>query len=111
MLGIKGDITKESINDAFKNLKHFSSDLWCKPWYFNSTVGTNVSNNTDITVIPQDGKMVQTEDCFDDRRAARQPARPDPGEGEGARPELLIPITSHDQEAGSLQPRCRALTS
>ena len=65
MLGIQGDITKESVNEAFKNLKNFSSDLWCKPWYFDSTVGSNVSNNTDITVTPQDGKMVQTEDCFE----------------------------------------------
>ena len=24
-----------------------------------------MSNNTDITVTPQDGKMVQTEDCFE----------------------------------------------
>ena len=40
MLGIKGDITKESVNAAFKALKNFSSDLWCKPWYFDSTVGS-----------------------------------------------------------------------
>ena len=73
MLGIKGDITKESINAAFKGLKDFSSDLWCKPWYFDSTVGKNVSNNTDITVTPQDGKMVQTEDCFE---IAELPANP-----------------------------------
>jgi branched-chain amino acid transport system substrate-binding protein len=73
MLGIKGDITKESINDAFKNLKQFSSDLWCKPWYFNSTGGSNVSNNNDITVVPQDGKMVQKEDCFP---IAELPANP-----------------------------------
>ena len=29
--GIEGDITKESVNAAFKNLKNFDSDLWCKP--------------------------------------------------------------------------------
>ncbi len=46
-------------------MKNFSSDLWCKPWYFDSTIGKNVSNNTDITVTPQDGKMVQSEDCFE----------------------------------------------
>ena len=55
--------TKESVNAAFKGLKNFSSDLWCQPWYFNSTVGKNVSNNMDITVTPQDGKMVQAGDC------------------------------------------------
>jgi branched-chain amino acid transport system substrate-binding protein len=65
LLGIKGDITKDSVNAAFKALKNFSSDLWCKPWYYSSTIGKNVSNNVDITVTPQDGKMVQTEDCFE----------------------------------------------
>ncbi len=40
LLGIKGDITKESVNEAFKNVKNFTSDLWCKPWYFDSTVGS-----------------------------------------------------------------------
>jgi branched-chain amino acid transport system substrate-binding protein len=65
LLGIEGDITKESVNEAFKGMKNFTSDLWCKPWYFDSTTGFNVSNNTDLTVVPKDGKMVQTEDCFD----------------------------------------------
>ncbi len=65
LLSIQGDITVESVNTAFQNVKNFSSDLWCKPWYYSSTIGKNVSNNTDITVAPQDGKMVQTEDCFE----------------------------------------------
>ena len=56
--------TVESVNAAFKAIKNFSSDLWCKPWYYDSTVGKNVSNNNDITVTPKDGKMVQAEDCF-----------------------------------------------
>ena len=56
---------RRASTQAFKSVKNFSSDLWCKPWYFDSTVGKNVSNNTDITVAPQDGKMVQTEDCFE----------------------------------------------
>jgi branched-chain amino acid transport system substrate-binding protein len=65
LLGIQGDITKESVNAAFKGIKNFTSDIWCKPWYFDSTVGKNVSNNTDITVTPQGDKMVQSEDCFE----------------------------------------------
>ncbi len=85
MLSIKGDITKQSVNDAFKNLKNFSSDLWCKPWYFSSTVGSNVSNNTDITVTPQDGKMVKKEDCFE---IAELPANP------------LAQIRAKEQELG-----------
>ena len=73
MLGIQGDITKESVNAAFKAMKNFTSDLWCKPWYFDSTVGKNVSNNTDLTVAPKDGNMVQVEDCF---AIAELPANP-----------------------------------
>ncbi len=65
LLGIQGDITKESVNAAFKAVKNFPSDLWCKPWYYDSTVGSNVSNNYDITVVPRDGVMVKTEDCFE----------------------------------------------
>ena len=65
LLGIEGDITKESVNAAFKGVKNFVSDIWCKPWYFDSTTGFNVSNNTDLTVVPRDGTMVQTEECFD----------------------------------------------
>ena len=64
LLSIKGDITKESVNAAFKAVKNFTSDIWCKPWYFDSTVGQNVSNNNDLTVVPMDKKMVQKEDCF-----------------------------------------------
>ena len=28
-------------------------------------MGSNVSNNTDLTVAPQDGNMVQVEECFE----------------------------------------------
>ena len=65
LLGIDGDITKESVNAAFKAVKNFHSDIFCKPWYYDSTTGQNVSNNWDLTVAPQDGKMVKTEDCFE----------------------------------------------
>jgi branched-chain amino acid transport system substrate-binding protein len=65
LLGIDGDITKESVNAAFKAVKNFHSDIWCKPWYYDSTTGQNVSNNWDLTVTPKDGKMVKTEDCFE----------------------------------------------
>jgi len=73
LMSIKGDITKESVNAAFKAVKNFKSDMWCKPWYFDSTVGQNVSNNNDITVVPKDGNMVQKEDCF---AIAELPANP-----------------------------------
>ena len=37
----------------------------CAPWYYDSTTGSNVSNNIDLTVAPEDGNMVQVEDCFE----------------------------------------------
>ena len=54
------------MNAAFKGLvKPLPSDLLCKPWDFDSTVGFHPPNNTDITVAPQDGNMAQVEDCFE----------------------------------------------
>jgi len=73
LMSIKGDITKASVNAAFKAVKNFKSDMWCKPWYFDSAVGQNVSNNNDTTVTPKDGNMVQKEDCF---AIAELPANP-----------------------------------
>ena len=73
LMGIKGDINKDTVNAAFKGIKNFSSDLWCKPWYYDSTVGSNVSNNVDITVSPKGGKMVQVENCF---QIAAMPSNP-----------------------------------
>ena len=65
LLSIDGDITKESVNDAIFNLKGMASDMLCKPWYYQNGSSANVSNNTDRTVTPQDGNMVQQEDCFE----------------------------------------------
>jgi len=65
LLSIDGDITKESVNEAILNLKGMASDMLCKPWYYQNGSSANVSNNTDRTVTPQDGNMVQQEDCFE----------------------------------------------
>jgi branched-chain amino acid transport system substrate-binding protein len=65
LLGIEGDITKESVNEAFRSITNFVSDIWCAPWYYESGTGSNVSNNIDLTVAPEDGNMVQVEECFE----------------------------------------------
>jgi len=65
LLGIEGEITKESVNEAFRSVTNFTSDIFCKPWYFDSGTGSNVSNNVDITVAPRGGAMIQVEDCFE----------------------------------------------
>jgi len=91
LMGIQGDITKETVNEAFKNVKNFVSDIWCAPWYFESGTGSNVSNNIDLTVAPEDGNMVQVEECFeiadlpgnplDEIRAAEEENSLNTGEG------------------------------
>jgi branched-chain amino acid transport system substrate-binding protein len=61
--GINGEYTAKSVNEAFKNVKDFKTDILCKPWYYGDAP-LHIPNNTDRTVTPQGGKMVQKEDCF-----------------------------------------------
>jgi branched-chain amino acid transport system substrate-binding protein len=63
LLKIKGDPTVDSVNEAFKNVKGFKTDILCKPWYFGDAP-THVPNNTDRTTTPKGGVMAQKEDCF-----------------------------------------------
>jgi branched-chain amino acid transport system substrate-binding protein len=63
LLKVKGDYTFESVNEAFKNMEGFKTDILCKPWYFGDGP-THVPNNTDWTTTPKGGKMVIKEDCF-----------------------------------------------
>ena len=60
--GIKGDVTKESVNEAFKDTKDFKTDILCKPWSWGGE--QYLSNYADRTIVPQDHKFVQKEDCF-----------------------------------------------
>ena len=71
-MGEGAEYTVESVNQAIYDLSGAESDMLCKPWYYSSGIssdqfpnGANVSNNTDRTVTPMGGKMVQAEDCFE----------------------------------------------
>jgi branched-chain amino acid transport system substrate-binding protein len=57
-------LTKEGINEAILNIKNYKTDVLCKPWYFQK-MKLHVPNNTDRTVTPKDGKMVEAEGCTD----------------------------------------------
>ncbi len=57
-------LTKEGINKAVLGIKNYKTDILCKPWYFQK-MKLHVPNNTDLTVTPKDGKMVQSEGCTD----------------------------------------------
>ena len=63
LLGVSGDITAETTNKAFKDVKDFKTDILCKPWYYGDGP-THIPNNTDWTTTPQGGKMVIKEECF-----------------------------------------------
>jgi branched-chain amino acid transport system substrate-binding protein len=63
-MGEGAEYNVETVNAAIYALTNAESDMLCKPWYYSSGTGSNVSNNTDRTVVPQDGNMVQKEDCF-----------------------------------------------
>ena len=64
LLDIKGDITAESVNEAFKNVKDFKTDILCKPWYYGEAP-LHIPNNVDRTTTPKDGVMVEKEGCFE----------------------------------------------
>jgi branched-chain amino acid transport system substrate-binding protein len=64
MLGINGDVNKDSVNEAFKNIKDFKTDMLCKPYYYGEAP-LHIPNNTDITVTPKNGTMVEKEGCFE----------------------------------------------
>jgi branched-chain amino acid transport system substrate-binding protein len=57
-------LTKEGINKAILGIKNYKTDILCKPWYFQE-MKLHVPNNTDRTVTPKDGKMVEKEGCTD----------------------------------------------
>ncbi len=64
LLGVKGDFTVKTVNDAFKGVKNFKTDILCEPWYYGDAP-LHIPNHTDCTTTPRDGVMVLKEDCFD----------------------------------------------
>jgi branched-chain amino acid transport system substrate-binding protein len=64
MLKIDGEVNKDSVNEAFKNIEGFKTDMLCKPYYFGDGP-LHIPNNTDITVTPKEGVMVEKEGCFE----------------------------------------------
>jgi len=58
------EFTQKTVNEAFRDIKPFKTDILCKPWYFGES-DQHVPNNTDYTIVPKDGKFVKKEDCFE----------------------------------------------
>jgi branched-chain amino acid transport system substrate-binding protein len=61
---VSGPYTVQSVNDAVFNLKDQKTDILCKPWYYGKAP-LHIPNNVDWTTTPDNGHMVQKEDCFD----------------------------------------------
>jgi branched-chain amino acid transport system substrate-binding protein len=58
------DYNVETVNAAFKAVKDFKTDMLCKPYYFGEAP-LHIPNNTDWTVTPKEGTMVEKESCFE----------------------------------------------
>ena len=58
------DYNVETVNAAFKAVKDFKTDMLCKPYYFGDAP-LHIPNNTDWTVTPKEGTMVEKESCFE----------------------------------------------
>ena len=56
------EFTQKTVNEAFRDIKPFKTDILCKPWYFQK-MKLHVPNNTDRTVTPKDGKMTTAQGC------------------------------------------------
>ncbi|WP_030438369.1 hypothetical protein [Actinoplanes subtropicus] len=59
---IDGEYTKESVNQALKNVKDFDTGQLCEPWTYGD-YPFHIPNNVDWTTTPRDGKMVTAQGC------------------------------------------------
>jgi branched-chain amino acid transport system substrate-binding protein len=63
---VKGAYTVKSVNDAFKAIKDYKTEMLCKPFTFGD-YSEHIPNNTDYTVTPSanGGTMSQAQGCTD----------------------------------------------
>ena len=54
----------KNVNEAFKNVKDFKTDILCAPWYYGDAP-LHIPNHIDLTTTPRNGVMVQKEGCFE----------------------------------------------
>lgn len=63
LLGITGDITRESVSAAVKAVKNYRSDLMCTPWYFGDGDRHNANHGGRVVTINKDGNYELVQDC------------------------------------------------
>jgi branched-chain amino acid transport system substrate-binding protein len=60
---IKGAYSIKSVNQAFKNIKNYTTEQLCQPWVY-GPYSLHIPNNADFTTTPDNGKMVTAQECF-----------------------------------------------
>jgi branched-chain amino acid transport system substrate-binding protein len=59
---VKGAYTIQSVNQAFKNIKDFKTEMLCQPWTY-GPYPLHIPNNADFTTTPSNGQMVTAQGC------------------------------------------------
>jgi branched-chain amino acid transport system substrate-binding protein len=59
---VKGPYTIQSVNQAFKNIKDFKTEMLCQPWTY-GPYSLHIPNNADFTTTPNNGQMVTAQGC------------------------------------------------
>lgn len=65
LLNVKGAVTKTSYNKAVRGLKNIKTDMLCEPWYVGNALPYHIPNNANMGATYKDGKVVQSDPCFD----------------------------------------------
>jgi branched-chain amino acid transport system substrate-binding protein len=60
---ITGAYTRQSVNQAFKNIKDYKTEMLCQPWTY-GPYPLHIPNNADFTTTPENGKMITAQPCF-----------------------------------------------
>jgi branched-chain amino acid transport system substrate-binding protein len=60
---INGAYTIKSVNEAFKNIKGYTTEQLCQPWVYGN-YPLHIPNNADFTTTPDNGRMVTAQECF-----------------------------------------------
>lgn len=65
LLALEPDqITRETASEAIVNVKGFTTDMLCKPWYFGESDRHNANNSMRQVAIDESGNWVIVKDCF-----------------------------------------------
>ena len=65
LLSLEPDkISRDTASEAILNVKGFSTDMLCKPWYYGKSDRHNANNSMRQVMIDDEGKWAIAKDCF-----------------------------------------------